>query len=70
MTAATLYLFSPEIDILMKFFMKCVNIKLWDILGCFHYILNAYYAKLMFMKGLEVLFDLLTQFKVSDGKLH
>ena len=21
--------------------MKCVNIKLLDILGCFHYILNA-----------------------------
>ena len=21
--------------------MKCVYIKLWDILGCFHYILNA-----------------------------
>ena len=21
--------------------MKCVNKKLWDILGCFHYILNA-----------------------------
>ena len=21
--------------------MKCVNIKLWDFLGCFHYILNA-----------------------------
>ena len=21
--------------------MKFVNIKLWDILGCFHYILNA-----------------------------
>ena len=21
--------------------MKCFNIKLWDILGCFHYILNA-----------------------------
>ena len=21
--------------------MKCVNIKLWDLLGCFHYILNA-----------------------------
>ena len=20
--------------------MKCVNIKLWDILGCFQYILN------------------------------
>ena len=25
----------------MKVIMKCVNIKLWDILGCFHYILNA-----------------------------
>ena len=54
----------------MKFFMKCVNIKLWDILGCFNYILYAYHAKLMSMKGLEVIFDLLTQFKVSDGKLH
>ena len=21
--------------------MKCVNIKLWDIVGCFHNILNA-----------------------------
>ena len=21
--------------------MKCVSIKLWDLLGCFHYILNA-----------------------------
>ena len=21
--------------------MKCVNIKLWNILGCFHYILNT-----------------------------
>ena len=25
----------------MKVIMKCVNIKLWDLLGCFHYILNA-----------------------------
>ena len=25
----------------MKVIMKCVNIKLWDIRGCFHYILNA-----------------------------
>ena len=25
----------------MKVIMKCVNIKHWDILGCFHYILNA-----------------------------
>ena len=25
----------------MKVVMKCVNIKHWDILGCFHYILNA-----------------------------
>ena len=25
----------------MKVIMMCVNIKLWDKLGCFHYILNA-----------------------------
>ena len=25
----------------MNVIMKCVNIKLWGILGCFHYILNA-----------------------------
>ena len=25
----------------MKIIMKCVNVKLWDIPGCFHYILNA-----------------------------
>ena len=25
----------------MKVIMKCVNIKLWDLLGCFHYILNV-----------------------------
>ena len=25
----------------MKLIIKRVNIKLWDILGCFHYILNA-----------------------------
>ena len=25
----------------MKVIMKCVNIKLWDLLGCLHYILNA-----------------------------
>ena len=25
----------------MKVIVKCVNIKLWDIRGCFHYILNA-----------------------------
>ena len=25
----------------MKVIIKCVNIKLWDILGSFHYILNA-----------------------------
>ena len=35
-----LYLFSQETDLLIKLIMKCVNIKLWDILGCFHYILN------------------------------
>ena len=39
--AAILHLFSQETDLLMKVILKCVNIKLWDILGCFHYILNA-----------------------------
>ena len=37
---AILHLFSQETDLLRKVIMKCVNIKLWDILGCFHYILN------------------------------
>ena len=37
---AFLHLFSQETDLLIKVCMKCVNIKLWDILGCFHYILN------------------------------
>ena len=37
---AILHLCSQETDLLMKVIMKCVNIKLWDILGCFHYILN------------------------------
>ena len=36
-----LQLFSQETDLLMKVIMKCVNIKFWDILSCFHYILNA-----------------------------
>ena len=36
-----LQLFSQETYLLMKVIMKCVNIKLWDILSCFHYILNA-----------------------------
>ena len=40
-TTAVLYLFSQEIDLFIKIIMKCVNIKLRDILGCFHYILNA-----------------------------
>ena len=40
-TTAILLSFSQETDLLMKAIMKCVNIKLWDILGCFHYILNA-----------------------------
>ena len=30
----------------MKVYMKRVSIKLWDILGCFHYILNAPHIKL------------------------
>ena len=40
-TAAIFHSFSQETDLLMKVIMKCVDIKLWDILGCFHYILNA-----------------------------
>ena len=40
-TTAILHSFSQKTDLLMKVIMKCVNIKLWDILGCFHYILNA-----------------------------
>ena len=34
-------LFSQETDLLITVIMKSVNIKLWDILDCFHYILNA-----------------------------
>ena len=40
-TTAILHLFSQETDLLKKVIMKCLNIKLWDLLGCFHYILNA-----------------------------
>ena len=40
-TTAILHLFSQETDLLIKVIMNCVNIKLWDILGCFHYILNV-----------------------------
>ena len=40
LTTAILHLFSQETDLLRKVITKCVNIKLWDILGCFHYILN------------------------------
>ena len=40
-TFAILHLFSQETDLLMKVIMTCVNVKLWDIQGCFHYILNA-----------------------------
>ena len=40
-TTSILHSFSQETDILKKVIMKCVNIKILDILGCFHYILNA-----------------------------
>ena len=36
-----LHLFRQGTDLLMKVIIKCVNINLWDILGCFHYILNT-----------------------------
>ena len=39
-TTGILHLFSQETGLLIKVTIKCVNIKLWDILGCFHYILN------------------------------
>ena len=39
-TTGILHLFSQETDLLIKVTIKCVNIKLWYILGCFHYILN------------------------------
>ena len=32
---------AKKTDLLMKVIIKCANIKLWDILGCFHNILNA-----------------------------
>ena len=40
LTTGILHLFSQETDLLIKVTIKSVNIKLWDILGCFHYILN------------------------------
>ena len=40
-TTVILHSFSQNTDLFMKVIMKCVNIKFWDILGCFHYILNA-----------------------------
>ena len=39
-TTAILHLFSQETDLLMKVIMKCVNIKLLDILGCFTFFLK------------------------------
>ena len=39
LATATLHLYSQETDILMKVNMKFVNIKLLDLLACFHYIL-------------------------------
>ena len=35
----------------MKVIIKYVNIKLWDILGCFHYILNPPRSECFFMFG-------------------
>ena len=32
---------AKKTDLLKKVIIKCVNIKLWDILGRFYYILNA-----------------------------
>ena len=57
---ATYHLFSQETDILRNVIMKCVNIKLWDILGCFHYILNpprSYQSNRIYMGGSRKLFQ-------------
>ena len=35
------FILAKEKDLFIKVTLKCVNIKLLDILGCFHYILNA-----------------------------
>ena len=57
-TLAILYSFSQETDFLIKVIMKSVNIKLWDILGCFHYILNAPRNETMAIKRLTLTFQL------------
>ena len=38
---SSLCIIDNELDNCSFIIMKCVNIKFWDILGCFHYILNA-----------------------------
>ena len=36
-----LQLFSQETDLFNESYYEVCKYKLWDILGCFHYILNA-----------------------------
>ena len=54
--------------------MKCVNIKLWDILGCFHYILNA--PRTVLFVGLTIqihcatLLRVMCLFAVSDDSFE
>ena len=48
-----------ETDLVMKVIMKCVNVNLWDRLGCFHYILNAprimqYVKKMQYRYGISI----------------
>ena len=40
-TTAILHLFSQQTELLIKVMMMCVNINRLDIMGCFHYTLNA-----------------------------
>ena len=49
--SCNLHLFSQETDLLRKVIMKCINIKLWDILGCFHYILCTQDNNISIMLG-------------------
>ena len=50
-----LHLFSQKTVLLMKVIMTCFDIKLWDILCCFHYILNS--PRTCFKKGVFILND-------------
>ena len=63
-STAIFYLFSQETDLLIKVIMKCVNIKLWDILGCFRYILNP----LVFVYSMRIM-QIYSEKQLKDIKI-